>query len=159
MSLLASTLQLLADIAPPTNVLRVETSELWAFLPIGYAITVLIELPILYFGLSKRHSIKKRIVLGFWLTACTYPVVVLVLPTLMVGASYLAYLAVAEVFAPLAECLLFRLVDTPSTDSDLSVDPTHEQSPLSRRRDYITIVAANLASFLLGLLLTNLAGY
>ena len=43
-----------------------------------------------------------------WLTACTCPVVVLVLPVLPEGATRAAYLLAAELFAPAAECLLFR---------------------------------------------------
>ena len=48
-------------------------SDLWRFLLIGYPFTILIETPVLLFGLSQRHSIKRRIFAGVWLTACTYP--------------------------------------------------------------------------------------
>ena len=81
----------------------------WSFLPWGYALTVLVELPVLLIGLSPRHSLRRRIVAGFALTACTYPIVVIVLPPLVwtpFGRGW--YLLVAEIFAPLAECLLFR---------------------------------------------------
>ena len=45
---------------------------------------------------------------GVWLTACTYPVVVLVLPLALDMDSHEAlYLGVAETFAPVAECALF----------------------------------------------------
>ncbi len=69
----------------------------WAFLPIGYVLTILIETPIL-------------VVAGWWLTACTYPIVVVVLPQFFDMADerqYRLYLAVAETFAPFAECALF----------------------------------------------------
>jgi hypothetical protein len=108
--------------------------ELWRFLPIGYLLTIAIETPILFFGLSARHSKRRRIVAGIWLTACTYPIVTLVLPLLMVNESRAMFLLVAEVFAPVAECVLFWLAFGKE----------------STRRDFIIIVIANLASFLAG---------
>ena len=107
-------------------------SELWRFLPIGYLFTIAIEVPILFFGLSAHHSKLRRIVAGFWLTACTYPIVVLVLPLLFIERS--VFLLVAETFAPIAECLLFWLAFGKE----------------ARWRDFAAIVIANLASFLLG---------
>src|SRR5881227_4192776 len=82
-------------------------SDLWRFLLIGYPFTILIETPVLLLGLSQRHSIKRRIFAGVWLTACTYPIVVLVMPLMFGGVSRTIYLAVAEIFAPVAECVLF----------------------------------------------------
>src|SRR5687768_12910349 len=79
--------------------------DLWAFLPLGYALTVALETPVLFFGLSPIHSRARRLAYGFWLTACTYPIVVLALTQL--DWPRWQYLAVAETFAPLAECLLF----------------------------------------------------
>jgi hypothetical protein len=106
--------------------------ELWRFLPIGYLLTIAIETPILFFGLSARHSKRRRIVAGIWLTACTYPIVTLVLPLLMVNESRAMFLLVAEVFAPVAECVLFWLAFGKQSTS----------------RDFVIIVIANLASFL-----------
>ena len=104
--------------------------SLWTFLPFGYLLTVLIETPILVIGLSREHTFTRRVVAGFWLTACTYPIVTLVLPLLMVQYSRAFYLLVAETFAPVAECLLFWMAFG------------------SRgRRDFVSIVIANLASF------------
>jgi hypothetical protein len=119
-----------------------EPRDLWAFLPLGYALTVAIELPILLAGLSPRHGIWRRIFAGFWLTACTYPIVVLVLPPL-VGNSWgkTAYLVVAETFAPAAECLLFWAL--------FGRGESGATQP-GTLRDMLAIVAANLASFLLG---------
>jgi hypothetical protein len=57
--------------------------ELWYFLPFGYLLTILIETPILLLGLSPKVSFKQNLLCGVWLTACTYPVVILVMPTLM----------------------------------------------------------------------------
>ena|ERR1043165_3384375 len=118
-------------------------SELWRFLVIGYPFTILIETPVLLIGLSKRHSIRRRLFAGVWLTACTYPIVVLVLPILLTNSSRTVYLTVAETFAPVAECLLFWLAYGSSAE-------------LGRRsmwQDFAAIVVANLASFLGGELL------
>ncbi|HYE13641.1 MAG TPA: hypothetical protein VD968_04270 [Pyrinomonadaceae bacterium] len=82
-------------------------SDLWLFLPFGYALTVLLETPVLAVALSRRHTLRRRLLAGLWLTACTYPVVVLVLPLILEGYSRAAYLTVAEIFAPAAECALF----------------------------------------------------
>ena len=130
------------------------SSALWRFLPLGYLLTVLIETPILLVGLSKRHSIKRRLLAGLWLTACTYPVVVLVLPPLFESKSRAAYLVVAETFAPVAECILFWLAY--STAADLgknSIVGTHASGVPARGtraylwRDFAAITIANLASF------------
>ena len=115
-------------------------------MPLGYAITVVLEIPVLVIGFSKRHGFLRRIFAGYWLTACTYPIVTLVLPELIwrpLGeAGYWPYVAVAEVFAPAAECGLFWLA-------------YWRQSPIATGRadfvrDILAIVAANLTSFLLG---------
>lgn len=110
------------------------TADLWAWLPYGYLLTILIETPVLVIGLSRRHPLARKLFAGAWLTACTYPIVVLVLP-LLVTSSRFTYLAVAETFAPAAECLLFWLA-------------FRERD--SFWRDMATIVVANLASFLAG---------
>jgi hypothetical protein len=101
----------------------------------GYTLTVTIETAVLLVGLSRRHAVRARLFAGVWLTACTYPVVWLVLPALF--ESRTAYLVVAEVFAPAAECVLFWFA---------FVRPL----PPDRRatvRDMLAIVLANLASF------------
>ena len=114
---------------------------LWSFLPWGYLLTVIVEIPVLVWGLSSRHSLRRRLAAGLWLTACTYPVVVLALPYL-VWEPYgrTTYLVVAETFAPVAECGLFRLAYGAG-------QPLLHRGPL---RDLAAIVAANLASFALG---------
>ena len=115
--------------------------DLWRFLPLGYLFTVALETPVLVFLLSRHHPPKRRLFAGLWLTACTYPVVVLVLPTLFAGSSRALYLAVAETFAPATECALFYLAFGP-------VDAR------STWRDFAAIVAANLLSVLAGELLS-----
>ena len=115
-------------------------NELWRFLPVGYLLTIIIETPILVIGLSREHPLKRRIAAGIWLTACTYPIVVLVLPVLMAEQSRTVYLLVAETFAPVAECLLFWLAFC------------RHVTGMSKSiwQDFITIVIANLASFAAG---------
>src|SRR4051794_33505031 len=84
------------------------TEGLWRFLPIGYLFTIAIETPVLLLGLSSRHDWRRRLFAGAWLTACTYPIVVLVLPVLIPADSMRwLYLVIAETFAPLAEGALF----------------------------------------------------
>ena len=71
--------------------------ELWAFLPLGYLLTIAIEIPILLFSLSPSHPPGRRLLAGCWLTACTYPVVILVLPlTVAAWWGNVAYLAVRD---------------------------------------------------------------
>jgi hypothetical protein len=84
-------------------------NELWRFLPLGYLLSILIETPILLAGLSRRHPFRRKLFAGVWLTACTYPIVVLVLPLLFAPNQRVSYLVVAETFAPVAECILFWL--------------------------------------------------
>jgi hypothetical protein len=115
-------------------------SELWRFLPLGYLLTILIETPILVFGLSRRHPLKRKLFAGVWLTGCTYPIVVLVLPLLFAPDRRVAYLLVAETFAPVAECALFWL----------AFGKLEEVGTRSMWRDFIAIIIANLASFGIG---------
>ena len=121
-----------------------DPAELWRFLPLGYTLSVAIETPVLLAGLSIRHPISRRIFAGFWLTACTYPIVVLVLPELLwrpLGAAgYWPYIAVAEIFAPTAECALFWAAFWRNSPRDAP----------QLMRDLLAIAVANLASFLLG---------
>lgn len=118
-------------------------AELWWFLPFGYLFTVAIETPVLLLSLSPRHPTRRRLLSGLWLTACTYPIVVLVLPLLFGNSSRLAYLVTAETFAPLAECALFWM----------TFGERDELGRASMWRDFAAITAANLLSFALGELL------
>ena len=110
----------------------------WALLIPFYLFTISIETPILLLGLSPRHSYGRRLFCGFWLTACTYPIVFLVLPMLFDMREQRAlYLLVAETFAPLAECALFWA----------AFGTCKEFGKRSMWRDLAVITAANLASF------------
>jgi len=105
----------------------------WMFLLIGYPITVAIETPILCVLLSKQHPLSRRILAGLWLTACTYPLVVLVIPSFYdPGEERLAYLLVAESIAHFGECLLFWIAFGPLQNF---------------WRDMAAVFLANLASF------------
>jgi hypothetical protein len=115
-------------------------SELWRFLPLGYLLTILIETPILCLGLSRHHPLKRKLFAGVWLTACTYPIVALVLPLLFPPDSRGLYLVSAETFAPVAECILFWLAFGRGAEVD----------KVSMARDFIAIIVANLASFGIG---------
>ncbi len=122
--------------------------ELWRFLPFGYLFTILVETPVLLAGLSPRHPLRHRLFAGIWLTACTYPVVVLVLPLCIdTEHSWALYLWVAETFAPVAECVLFWAA---FGRRDLL-------GSWSMWRDFAVITLANLASFGLGEWLRTLA--
>src|SRR4051794_9019864 len=111
----------------------------WIFLAVGYLVTIAIETPILCLGLSSEHPLSRRMLAGLWLTACTYPIVVLVVPHgYDPGEHYGAYLLLAESIAHFGECLLFYLAFAP------------RQHPW---RDVVVVFLANLASFALGMLL------
>lgn len=120
-----------------TTTQSLPVNELWYFLPFGYLFTIAIETAVLLVGISPKLSIKQKLACGVWLTACTYPIVVLVLPTIFFGQSRALYLFVAETFAPLAECFLFWLAFR-SKNLLASWDWT---------RSFVAIIIANLASF------------
>jgi hypothetical protein len=125
---------------PPTATQSLPMADLWRFLPLGYLFTIAIETPVLLFGLSKKVPVRQRLWLGVWLTACTYPIVVLVLPALLYGENRAAYLFVAETFAPVAECALFWL----------SYRRQDDLTTIDWIRCLAAIVVANLASFGIG---------
>lgn len=107
---------------------------------VGYGVSVAVELPVLVLLLSRRHSLRVRLFAGVWLTACTYPVVWLVLPPLLGGNGRWLYLLVAETFAPAAECAIFWYAFARGLPSD----------PGAALRDFAAITLANLCSFGLG---------
>lgn len=138
---------LLLNGIPPESPQIYPIEELWLFLPFGYLLTILIETPILIVGLSRELSLRQKLICGVWLTACTYPIVVLVLPTVLYGFARWQYLAVAETFAPAAECFIFWIA-------------FRDRGRLNSRawiRCFAAIVAANLASFGIGEVLNHFA--
>jgi hypothetical protein len=108
----------------------------WEWLPRGYLLTVLIETPVLLAALSPIHSFRRRLFAGLWLTACSYPMVVLAMSRL----PYPWYPWAAEGCAPLLECLLFAA----------AFGDGRGWRSRSLWRDCAAIVAANLASFAVG---------
>lgn len=126
--------------ATPLTGYDTPVSALWTFLPIGYILTILVETPVLLFGLPDKVSIKQRLLCGIWLSACTYPVVVLVMPMLFEDWARWQYLLVAEIFAPVAECTLFWL----AFRGRLAMSRADWSTTM------LTIVVANLASFGVG---------
>lgn len=106
----------------------------FSLLIVGYMLAVVIETPVLVVGLGSRIPVLRRIVLGLWLSGCTYPFVGLVFPILIYEpGSRWVYVLVSEVFAPVAECALYRW-----NTGSLSV------------REGLVIVLANLASYGVG---------
>lgn len=122
--------------------------NLWAFLVVGYAVTVATELPILVVGLRPKHSVRQRAEAALWLTAFTYPIVILAIPAMFDDEQRLYYLLTAETFAPAAECVLFWWAYN---------RPESPAAPTAWR-DYLTIIVANLVSFALGELAHRAAG-
>lgn len=105
---------------------------LWAWLIPGYLLTVAIETPVLWFLLHPRHPPRRRLVAGLWLTACTYPAVVLFWPMIFApGEERTLYLLAAETTAHVGECVLFLAAFGVKT----------------AWRDSAAVLAANLASF------------
>jgi hypothetical protein len=119
---------------------NVSPDYLWYFLPIGYITTILIETTVLIFLLSPKLSFKQKILCGIWLTACTYPIVVLVLPPLLMETSRNLYLLVAESVAHFGECVIFWLAFRGCKDFETK----------DWIRCFIAILLANLASFGIG---------
>jgi hypothetical protein len=111
-----------------------------------YLVTVAVETAVLLVALSPRHSWKVKLFSGAWLTACTYPVVWLVLPPLFDAEQRWLYLLVAETFAPVAECAIFWFA---------FVRDREQVAPRATARDLGAITLANLCSFGLGLLLVE----
>ena len=105
----------------------------------GYLLTIAVETAVLLARLSRRHPVRARLFAGAWLSACTYPVVWLVLPPLFPDRHGL-YLLASETFAPAAECLLFWLAFVRPLSPDRR----------ATMRDLLAITAANLCSFALG---------
>jgi hypothetical protein len=117
---------------------------------VGYLITIALETPVLLAGLSRRHPLRHRLFAGVWLTACTYPVVWLVLPPLIdPGEKRWLYLTVAETYAPAAECLLFWL----------AFGKAEPRTRGALVQDCAAVVVANLLSFGLGEVFNRAVGW
>lgn len=107
----------------------------------AWVATIVIETAVLAVLLSPRHGWWVRLFAGAWLSACTLPVVWLVLPDVLPAAlSSAAVIAVAEVFAPLAECGLFWWACIRPRPRNASATVRH----------WTAIIVANLSSFAIG---------
>ena len=106
-----------------------------------YLLTLACETPVLLVGLSARHSMRNRLFAAIWLNACSYPVVFFVLPEFFPGPEdELRYLVVAEIFAPVSECLLSWAAFIRGLPKDCR----------ATLRDMVVVVLANLTSFGVG---------
>jgi hypothetical protein len=118
---------------------------------VGYLLTITVETAVLVALLSRRHPVRMRLFAGVWLTACTYPVVWVVLPPLFDPQTQRwLYLLVAETFAPVAECALFWFA---------FVRRLPRRDRRATLRDFAAIVLANLASFGLGEVINHYRGF
>lgn len=117
---------------------------------VGYLLTITIETAVLLAFLSRRHRVRSRLFAGVWLSACTYPVVWLVLPPFFPnpGDRWL-YLLAAETFAPIAECALFWFAFIRS----------QKPSRVATARDFAAIILANLGSFGAGEVIHRFQGF
>jgi hypothetical protein len=117
---------------------------------VGYLVTIAIETTVLLALLSRRHSVRVKLFAGAWLSACTYPVVWLVLPPMFPDPDdRWLYLLVAETFAPVAECALFWFAFIRRLSPDRR----------ATLRDMVAIVVANLCSFAVGELIHAYDGF
>jgi hypothetical protein len=123
------------------------SSEYLLAMLLGYLMTIAIETAVLIALLSRRHPMRVRIFAGIWLSACTYPVVWLVLPELL--EERWLYLFVAETFAPVAECALFWFA---------FIRPM-EPNRKATLRDLAVITLANLCSFAYGEVFNRCGGF
>ena len=128
------------DEVPPPLIDTSTPDYLWVFLPIGYVTTVIIETTVLIFLLSPKLTLKQKILCGIWLTACTYPIVVLVLPALLAEYPRWIYLTIGELFAHFGECVIFWLAFREREDFAVK----------DWIRCFAAILLANLASFSIG---------
>ena len=125
----------------------IDAKALLLWTAIGFVLSVLIETPVLVFCLSERHSLRDKLFAGVWLTACSYPIVVWVIPTFINPIAHkVEYLIVAETFAPLVECLLFWI----------AFGEREEIGTPTFYRDMMAVILANLSSFVLGELMNAL---
>jgi hypothetical protein len=107
----------------------------------GYLLSVALETPVLLVGLSRWHSLRRKLFAGFWLTALSYPVVTIAFPRLIDPMiNPLGFTVLAEVFAPAIECAAFWY----------AYQFRKQNTTISWRRDCIAIIMANLFSFAVG---------
>lgn len=103
--------------------------------------TMAIETVVLVAILTRRHRLSVRLVAGIWLSACTLPIVWLVLPWFFSShGSDKAYVVTAETFAAVTECCLFWIAFVRSQRRDKRATAW----------DMMTILLANALSYMAG---------
>jgi hypothetical protein len=111
----------------------------------GYVATIAVETPLLCLWLSPRHSFTRKVLAGLWLTACSYPIVVLTIPRFISpSSSMVRYMITAETAAVLLEVVLFFAA------FDGACVAGERSSRSDRFRDCSAIIGANACSFLAG---------
>lgn len=122
----------------PADILQPATEELgmylFAFLW-AFALTLAVELPIMYVLLARKSSIRLILTMGVAANACTLPVVWFVYPLWLEG---LPYVLTSEVFAVGVECVIIRF--------GLHID---------WRSALLVSILMNLCSFVVGLALST----
>lgn len=119
----------------------IDVNSLLLWTAVGFTLSVLIETPVLIFCLSERHSLQEKLFAGVWLTACSYPIVVWVIPHFINPADHkILYLIFAETFAPVSECALFWW----------AFGTREEFRTRTFYRDMLAVILANLSSFVVG---------
>ncbi|MBX9687307.1 MAG: hypothetical protein K2X27_11435 [Candidatus Obscuribacterales bacterium] len=107
----------------------------------GYLLTIVLEAPILVWGLGARYKLKEKILAVPLLTACSYPFVTILFPIIWNPYEiYPCYITISETFAPLFECLIFALLFQKAKVISLN----------QRCSDFLVIILANLFSFVCG---------
>jgi len=100
---------------------------------LAYALTLLVEIPLLYLVTRKRAKASLILATGIIMNTCTLPVVWFILPGWLEGG---AYVLVSEVFAVVIEFVIIRFI--------LSLDS---------RTAFLGSFLANMGSFLFGILI------
>lgn len=119
----------------------IDVNSLLLWTAVGFSLSVLVETPVLVFCLCERHSLREKLFAGVWLTACSYPIVIWVIPHFINPVQHrIPYLFVAETFAPLSECVLFWL----------AFGTREEFRTRTFYRDMLAVILANLSSFVFG---------
>lgn len=115
--------------------------ELIVQLSLGFVLFIGIESSILIACLRKQYAKTQLIFAGVWLTFCTYPVINLLLATLLGHTPF--YYAISALMAPLVEFILFWI----AFESDRRFFDARLLHAL------FAIATANIASFTCGLIL------
>ncbi|MGZ3690094.1 MAG: hypothetical protein ACXVAX_01235 [Pseudobdellovibrio sp.] len=72
--------------------------------------TLILELPMYYLLLKKVKSFKEVLIINLFVNLATHPIIFIAMPPLLNAFhfSYLSYLLIAEIFAPVVEALIIN---------------------------------------------------